>query len=224
MFAMSLQGKRIVVLMIDGFGQDYFERSPMPHLGQMARDGLYKPGRCVFLLLHQRKQHLDRLRVLAGRARGDHQQLFDQVHRAGGIPRGRIFPVRPNDFRPGEGRKRPLRAADLQVQDGPDPRNRPRAGDRGRDAHRRRRAPIRPPSRDVHHRGQFLAVRGRTPHPGGTPRHRAGLRAHHRLPDAHVAARRLRVPRPPLPTGRVHRPFARGCAGRGLHRHGPTTA
>ena len=45
---MSLQGKRIVVLMIDGFGQDYFERSPMPHLGQMARDGLYKPGRCVF--------------------------------------------------------------------------------------------------------------------------------------------------------------------------------
>jgi phosphonoacetate hydrolase len=45
---MSLPGKRIVVLMIDGFGLDYFERSPMPHLGQMARAGFYKPGRCVF--------------------------------------------------------------------------------------------------------------------------------------------------------------------------------
>lgn len=39
---------RVVVLMIDGFGQDYFDRSPMPHLSEMARAGLYKPGRAVF--------------------------------------------------------------------------------------------------------------------------------------------------------------------------------
>jgi len=44
----ELNGRRIVVLMIDGFGLDYFERSAMPNLGVMARSGLYKPGCGIF--------------------------------------------------------------------------------------------------------------------------------------------------------------------------------
>lgn len=40
--------QRTVVLMIDGFGLDYLEQSPMPHLRQLMEGGLFKPGRCIF--------------------------------------------------------------------------------------------------------------------------------------------------------------------------------
>ena len=39
--------QRMVIGMMDGFGLDYFERSPMPVLKQMAKEGLYRPVECV---------------------------------------------------------------------------------------------------------------------------------------------------------------------------------
>ncbi len=40
--------QRTVVCMYDGFGMDYFERSRLPVMKGMAREGLAKPGRAVF--------------------------------------------------------------------------------------------------------------------------------------------------------------------------------
>ena len=39
---------RVLVSMIDGFGLDYYERTPLPVMKRMAREGIYRPGKAVF--------------------------------------------------------------------------------------------------------------------------------------------------------------------------------
>jgi phosphonoacetate hydrolase len=41
-------GRRCIVLMIDGFGMEYYRASEMPALKRMARDGFFREGSAVF--------------------------------------------------------------------------------------------------------------------------------------------------------------------------------
>ncbi len=43
-----MEKQRIVVGMLDGFGLDYFEKSDMPNLKRMAREGVFKPVEGMF--------------------------------------------------------------------------------------------------------------------------------------------------------------------------------
>jgi phosphonoacetate hydrolase len=45
---MIIEKQRVVVGMIDGFGMDYFQDSPIPVMKSMARDGLFKSVKAVF--------------------------------------------------------------------------------------------------------------------------------------------------------------------------------
>jgi phosphonoacetate hydrolase len=36
-------GKRVVIIMFDGFGMSYFNNAPMPHLQAMIKKGFFKP-------------------------------------------------------------------------------------------------------------------------------------------------------------------------------------
>jgi len=42
------RGKRVVILMIDGFGMDYYEKTELPVMRKLAKDGVFKKGKCVF--------------------------------------------------------------------------------------------------------------------------------------------------------------------------------
>jgi phosphonoacetate hydrolase len=42
------KGKRVVILMIDGFDMDYYEKSELPIMRKMAKQGISKRGSCVF--------------------------------------------------------------------------------------------------------------------------------------------------------------------------------
>jgi phosphonoacetate hydrolase len=42
------KGKKTIILMLDGFGTDYFYASDMPVLKKMAQDGFYREGKAVF--------------------------------------------------------------------------------------------------------------------------------------------------------------------------------
>lgn len=42
------KGKKVIILMLDGFGIDYFQASDMPTLKKMAQEGLFREGRAVF--------------------------------------------------------------------------------------------------------------------------------------------------------------------------------
>ena len=42
------KGKKTIVLMLDGFGVEYFQASDMPVLKKMAGDGLFLEGKAVF--------------------------------------------------------------------------------------------------------------------------------------------------------------------------------
>jgi phosphonoacetate hydrolase len=42
------RGKRVVILMIDGFGMDYYENTELPVMRKLAADGVFKKGSCVF--------------------------------------------------------------------------------------------------------------------------------------------------------------------------------
>ena len=67
--------QRNVVCLYDGFGHDYFERSPLPVMKRMAQEGIgtQSPGR--FSHPHQRQQYLCLLRRLACGAWRDDQLL-----------------------------------------------------------------------------------------------------------------------------------------------------
>ena len=41
-------GQRVIVAMIDGFGLDYLEASPMPRLRRMMDEGFFRPVSSVF--------------------------------------------------------------------------------------------------------------------------------------------------------------------------------
>ena len=45
---MIVEKQRVVIGMIDGFGMDYFEKSPLPVMKSMARDGLFNPVSAVY--------------------------------------------------------------------------------------------------------------------------------------------------------------------------------
>lgn len=42
------KGQRVVILMIDGFGIDYFNDAELPNMQAMGRAGIFKSGKCVF--------------------------------------------------------------------------------------------------------------------------------------------------------------------------------
>lgn len=42
------KGKRVVILMIDGFGMDYYEKTELPVMRKIAGNGVLKKGSCVF--------------------------------------------------------------------------------------------------------------------------------------------------------------------------------
>jgi len=42
------QGRKTIILMLDGFGLDYYEQAEMPVLRRMAREGFFSPGKAIF--------------------------------------------------------------------------------------------------------------------------------------------------------------------------------
>jgi phosphonoacetate hydrolase len=40
--------RRTVILMVDGFGMDYYEESQMPFMHEMAQNGFFRAGKCIF--------------------------------------------------------------------------------------------------------------------------------------------------------------------------------
>lgn len=42
------KGRKVIILMLDGFGFDYYQTSDMPALKKMAREGFFRKGKAVF--------------------------------------------------------------------------------------------------------------------------------------------------------------------------------
>ena len=45
--AQSPPGRKIVIVLVDGFGPEYLESSDMPNLKRLSREGVYRVGRSV---------------------------------------------------------------------------------------------------------------------------------------------------------------------------------